>query len=140
MAAPRFSSVDDAAFAVLNKILPVSVSSRFEYGGMLYALGGLIYAQDPVTQYERTTVNVGHRLPNCGCPAGSTPKAYYHTHPIYSIGKLKGEYNVFSDEDIEVAKAASIDAYVGTLDGTFLRYDHVQDRVFPMGRRLRNSE
>ncbi|MDN4590982.1 hypothetical protein DBA29_21095 [Xenophilus aerolatus] len=140
MAAPRFTSLDEAAFAVLDKILVTSVNSRIEYGGMLYSLGGLIYAQDPVTQYERTTVNVGHRAPNCGCPPGSIPMAYYHTHPIYSIGKLKGEYNVFSDDDIEVAKSVSIDAYVGTLDGTFLHYDRVKDKVFTMARRLRNSE
>ena len=30
--------------------------------------------------------------------------------------------------------------YVGTLDGTFLHYDRVKDKVFTMARRLRNSE
>ena len=37
---------------------------------------------------------------------------------------MKASYNKFSDEDIDVAKEHNIVAYVGTLDGSFLKYDY----------------
>lgn len=38
-----------------------------------------------------------------------------------------------------MAKGHNIDAYVGTLDGSFLKYDRKADKVLRLRGRLKNS-
>ena len=92
------------------------------------------------TQDEPNKVDVGQNEENCGCPPGATPVAYYHTHPLYSQAGMKADYNEFSDEDIGVANDHKIDAYVGTLDGSFLKYDYKLGKpALRLRGRLKNS-
>ena len=118
------TSAEETARKALNKILACSIVRRKEYGAMICLKAGQYVAFKARTQDEPNKVDVGQHEDNCGCPPGSTPVAYYHTHPIASQAGMKADYNEFSDEDIAVATEHRIDAYVGTLDGSFLKYDY----------------
>ncbi len=132
--------LDRAAREALNGILGKSVQEMKEYGGMIYMEGGLYKAMPPRTQGNATTVDVGQREPNCSCPAGTMPVAYYHTHPTYKIAGMTGNYNEFSDEDKDVARDFNLDAaYLGSLDGSFFRWDRVADKVTKLPGRLKNT-
>ena len=53
---------------------------------------------------------------------------------------MKADYNEFSDEDIGVANDHRIDAYVGTLGGSFLKYDYkLGTQALRLRGRLKNS-
>jgi len=122
-------AVERVARKVLNSILAQSISERSEYGGMIYLQDGKYHANEPRTQGYGNTVNVGQYESNKGCPEGSTPVAYYHTHPNYSAGDIKMKYNEFSPEDKDLAKDLNLDAYLGTLDGSFYLYEPLEDKV-----------
>jgi len=131
--------VDNCAKNALNLILAKSIEERKEYGGMIYVRGSSCVAMPPRTQGNPTTVDVGQHEPNCSCPPGTTPIAYYHTHPTYSVAGMKGKYNEFSDDDVDVAKDNNLDAaYVGTLDGSFLKFDCKLNKTVPLGK-LKNT-
>jgi hypothetical protein len=132
--------MDQAARDALNKILAKSIEERKEYGGMIYLLHGLCVAMPPLTQGDPTRVNVGQDLPNCGCPSGAKPVAYYHTHPTFSIAGMRADYNVFDDDDKDVALDHNLEAgYAGTLDGTFLKFDTKTGKVSPLLPKLKNT-
>lgn len=132
-------SIEQVARDVLNQILATSISERHEYGGMIYQQAGRFHATPPRTQGNPTTVDVGQRNPNKGCPPDTTPVAYYHTHPTYSVGGIKASYDKFSPEDMSVAEDFKLDAYVGTLDGSFLKYDWKLKLPLRMRGRLKNT-
>ena len=133
------TNVETTARAALNKILKFSIERRKEYGAMICLQAGKYVAFKARTQDESNTVDVGQHEDNCGCPPGSKPVAYYHTHPLYSYADMRASYNEFSDEDKGVAKEHEIDAYVGTLDGSFLRYDRKLDQVLRLRGGLKNN-
>lgn len=132
--------IDNAARAALNATLAKSIEERREYGGMIYASGGQCIAMPARTQRDPTRVDVGQREPNCGCPPGTTPVAYYHTHPTYSVAGMKAQYNEFSEDDKAVARDFKLEAaYVGTLDGSFLKFDCARNTTLALPGRLRNT-
>jgi hypothetical protein len=132
--------MDSAAREALNKILGRSIEERKECGGMIYEQHGFYHAMPPLTQGNPTTVNVGQDSPNCGCPPGTMPVAYYHTHPTYSVAGLRADYNVFSDADKDVALDHNlVAAYAGTLDGSFLKFDCKSKIVTTFHARLKNT-
>jgi hypothetical protein len=134
------TSAEEAARKALNRILACSISRRKEYGAMICRKAGKYVALKARTQDEPNKVDVGQNEENCGCPPGATPVAYYHTHPLYSQAGMKADYNEFSDEDIGVANDHKIDAYVGTLDGSFLKYDYKLGKpALRLRGRLKNS-
>jgi len=134
-------AVDNAARAALNECLARSIEKTAEYGGMIYLQGGVPIAKPAVTQGDRNKVDVGQNEPNCGCPHGTTPIAYYHTHPVYEKGGFHFEYNNFDDEDKNVVIDHDLDAgYLGSLDGSFFKFDRKQNRVFLLPGRLKNTE
>jgi proteasome lid subunit RPN8/RPN11 len=135
----RNPEIEKAAREALNGILGQSVSDRKEYGGMIYFQDGKYHANPPRTQGYGNTVNVGQWETNRGCPEGSTAVAFYHTHPNLSAGGLQMKYNEFSPEDKTLAQDLRLDAYLGTLDGSFLMYDPLKDKVFPLVGRLKNT-
>jgi hypothetical protein len=133
--------LDNAARNALNGILAKSINEMKEYGGMIYMEGGSYKAMPPRTQRDPTMVDVGQHEPNCSCPPGTIPVAYYHTHPTYSIAGMKGRYNEFSDDDKDVARDHNLDAaYLGSLDGSFLKFDRKENKVIPLPGRLKNTE
>ena len=132
--------MDQVARQALNQILAKSIEERKEYGGMIYNRNGLCVAMPPRTQGNPTTVDVGQRLPNCGCPPGTNPVAYYHTHPTHSVAGLKADYNVFDDDDKSVVVDFKLEAgYAGTLDGTFLKFDRQSGKVSTLSPKLKNT-
>ena len=135
----RNHAIEKVARAALNGILSKSISERSEYGGMIYLQDGKYHANEPRTQGYGNTVNVGQYEPNRSCPEGSTPVAYYHTHPNYSAGGILMKYNEYSDEDKDLAKDLKLDAYLGTLDGSFFVYDPSIDKVTPIPGPLKNT-
>ena len=135
----HLQGADKVAWEVLNSVLVTSIEHKSEYGGMIYMLRGVYHATDPVTQGDPVKVDVGLDRPNNGCPKHSTPVAYYHTHPTYSVAGMRAEYSTFSsDEDLGLARSNRIDAYLGTLDGSFLKYEYKTDRILRLGR-LKNT-
>jgi hypothetical protein len=137
--AKQLQGADKVAKDVLNSILVTSIEHKSEYGGMIYMLRGVYHATDPVTQGDPVQVDVGLDRPNKGCPEHSIPVAYYHTHPTFSVAGMRGEYGTFSsDEDLGLARSNHIDAYLGTLDGSFLKYEYKADRILRLGR-LKNT-
>lgn len=133
--------MDSAARYALNNILARSIVERSEYGGMIYLQNGSCLATPPRTQGNPTTVDVGQRLPNCGCPPGTKPVGYYHTHPTYSVAGLKADYNIFDDADQSVVLDFNLDAgYAGTLDGTFLKFDAKTRKVTTLTPGLKNTK
>ena len=70
---PSSTAVETTARAALNKILKLSIERRKEYGAMICLQAG---------KY------VGQHEDNRGCPPGSKPVAYYHTHPL---GRDRGD-------------------------------------------------
>ena len=131
--------IEQTAREVLNGILVTSIEHRREYGGMIYLQGGRCHATTPVTQDNPTTVDIGQRGPNRGCPSGTIPLAYYHTHPTYSVGGFRATYETFSPQDKSVAENCRIDAYLGTLDGSFLKYDWQTKAITRLRGRLKNA-
>jgi Domain of unknown function (DUF4329) len=133
--------MDEVARAALNSTLLISISRMVEYGGMIYKSGNTFYALAARTQSDPTTVDVGVHEPNHGCPDGTQPVAYYHTHTRNSVGGFKGDYNAFSPEDKDVAKDNDlVSAYLGTLDGSFFRYDVKLNKPVLLHGRLRNTD
>jgi hypothetical protein len=138
----KCQGADKVARQVLNSILVVSIEHKREYGGMIYILRGVYHATVPVTQGNPVRVDVGLSKPNKGCPEHSIPVAYYHTHPTYSVAGMGAEYSTFSSDedtdDIGLARSNHIDAYLGTLDGSFLKYNRKTNRILRLGR-LKNT-
>ena len=130
---------DNAAKEALNKILGKSIVQRAEYGGMIYEKNGKYGYTEARTQGYGNTVNVGQYEPNRSCPDGSTPVAYYHTHPNIKAGDFSMEYNKFSEEDITLSKDMGLHAYMGSLDGTFWVYDPKLDKPIKLKDRLINT-
>jgi hypothetical protein len=131
--------IENVARDALNKILAKSIMERAEYGGMIYVKDGKYAATDAQTQGYGNTVNVGQYEPNRGCPEGSTPVAYFHTHPNIKAGDFSMEYNKFSDEDVSLSKDMGLDAYLGTLDGSFFVYDPRLGKPIKLHGRLKNT-
>jgi hypothetical protein len=132
-------TLEQVAREALNGILGKSIAEKAEYGGMLYSERGSFKATPPRTQGYGNTVDVGQRQDNKGCPANTLALAYYHTHPGYSAGGLPMKYNEFSDEDRAVATDFSLDAYLGTLDGSFFKFDQKTKTTLRLKGRLKNT-
>lgn len=136
----RKMAMDNAARVALNSCLATSIEKPAEYGGMIYAMQGQILAKPPITQGNPNTVDVGSHAPNCGCPPGSTPVAYYHTHPIASRAGMTGEYNEVSDQDMDVVTDNKLQAgYVGTLDGSFIKFGPDLPKPVVLPGKLKNT-
>lgn len=113
-------SVDQAAFDALNAILGLSIKRRREYGGMIYLLDGEAKATEARTDDQISSVDVGHTGLNKGCPAGTTPMAYFHTHPVAVYERRRVDYNAYSPDDKQIAVDYELDAYMGSVDGSFM--------------------
>ena len=131
--------IDNVAREALNKVLGKSIVERSEYGGMIYEQDGKYGYTEARTQGYGNTVNVGQREENRSCPEGTTPVAYYHTHPNIKAGPMAMEYNKFSPEDIDLSIEMGLDAYMGSHDGTFWVYDPRLKKAITLHRRLINT-
>ena len=122
------AGADAIARQKLNEINPLSIATDWEYGGVIYRdEKGAYGATGPRTSEEKHTVDVGLYEKNKGCPEGTTPVAYYHTHGKLSDpldGGLRFNDEELIADDVDIARAHEIDAYLATPSGKFLKYDH----------------
>ncbi|WP_376098425.1 DUF4329 domain-containing protein [Roseomonas sp. CCTCC AB2023176] len=120
--------LENHVFERLRDLLPTSIATRTELGAVVCRArdGGLSDAEVKVGLGN--TVDIGQREPNCGCPAGTTPVAFWHTHPVELFGTgpgtMHGEAD-FSPPDLDIADDLGIPAFLGSWDGHFRRYDPV---------------
>jgi hypothetical protein len=135
----------------LDKILAKSIEKKWEYGAVICAKpDGTCMSMPARTDQLPNTVNVGNREENGSCPAGWKPVAYWHTHPTYSVGGFLGKYNEISPEDKEIAvlerndanglmEDRVLDAFVGTLDGSFLKWTAKTGETKKLNGQLKNT-
>jgi hypothetical protein len=110
-----------------------------EWGGVIYvweetAKGpgghkkGALGSTKPIMGYSATNADLHQWELNFGCPEGSRPVAWYHTHPVKNfIGHGGDPFSTHSREfiggDLKVSAHYMIPGYVATSDGKFWRYD-----------------
>lgn len=123
------SRLDEKARDLLQAILPESIESGFEKGAVICRAKttGALSSTEVRTGTIKHTVDVGLGEWNCGCPEGTEPVAYYHTHPtppdsIDPASGMRGSPD-FSDDDKFIAWDSGIVAYVAGHDGTMRRYN-----------------
>ena len=110
----RTQAETDAAFAVLNRINPVSVRENREFGGWVYRNQDNTYgSSNPVRGGPASVI-----LPNpaTSTPPGSTITASYHTHAAFDP---RFDNENFSPTDISTDNRLGIGGYLGTPGGTF---------------------
>ncbi|MGA2710294.1 MAG: DUF4329 domain-containing protein [Steroidobacteraceae bacterium] len=121
--------LEDFAFELLNQVLAKSISNvprPAEYGGVIYLnetsrqLGSMGPFKGPPGEY---TVDIHWRDPNMGCPVGTKPKGWYHTHPSARFGEFHFLAKAFVDNDKDISDEEQIPGFLGVYDGTFWRYD-----------------
>lgn len=115
------------ARAQLNVDLPRSLRDQCEYGGVFYRVsrtGAIEHTGSFTGPAQKGTVDIGHNKPNMGCPAGSVPVAWYHTHPfVLNSQGMAYASKEFIVGDKSISDGQRIPGYVGVYDGTFWRYD-----------------
>lgn len=124
---PQDIALERKARALLSVALPLSISDKIEYGAVICRddrTGALSETERRASAESDNQVDVGQYLPNCGCPAGTTPVAYYHTHPFDRVagGTMRADPN-FSTPDMQIANDYQLVAFLGSRDGLFRRYD-----------------
>ncbi|MDH6590947.1 hypothetical protein M2165_000836 [Variovorax sp. TBS-050B] len=137
-----FDTPEEAARAALQALLRQSIANRNEFGGMICRRGTKFYVSH-FTIGERNKVYPGHRDENKGCmPVGAkaVAVAYFHTHPNVAGAEMTMLPDEFSSDDVDVAKSAGIDAYVGSVSGLFLKYDRASGKTYIAGECLRNAD
>ena len=110
--ASGFSTLNGAAVAALAVAL--SVSARYEYGGVLLACQGRHFATAPVTTFQERRVDFTAEI-----PVGCTLEGLYHTHPGPGL-----EAAHFPGTDIAQAQALGVPSYIVVAeDGRIHVYD-----------------
>jgi hypothetical protein len=122
--ASGFPTLNAAAIAALAAAL--SMSSRYEYGGVLVVCEGRHFATAPVTTSQERRVDFTAEF-----PVGCTLEGLYHTHPGPSLDAVH-----FPAQDIEQAHALGVPSYiVVSEDGTIRVYDPRSTDNGPVQRR-----
>jgi hypothetical protein len=123
-------ALEQMARKKLTEILPRSVKEQTEYGAVICKhdhTGKLSATELHRATISDSSVDVGQRGENCGCPSGTTAIAYYHTHPIAQVyggnGSMLHYDPSFSDDDTTIADDRQLVAFLGSFDGKFRRYD-----------------
>lgn len=132
-------AIEDLVKARLRKLLPLSKGDQLERGGIVHrnektgALGhvegapgseddlAIGFTKDPCGRYV---------TPNRGCPPGTRPVAFYHTHGRDDSKRAEGARRAgpagFSDEDLRIATEEQLVAFVALDDGRWLRFTPVE--------------
>ena len=81
-------NLEQMARALLAAVLPRSIKEKIEYGAVICKnnrTDQLSATKLRSSTDSDNTVDVGLSEPNCGCPEGTSPVAFYHTHPFDKI-------------------------------------------------------
>ncbi len=84
------------AIELLNEHLADSIEQAAEGGGVLYIEGGQCKTPAPSgATARRRPSSIRQYEPNCGCPTGTTPVGYWHTHPRVTGAGMKLAWDRF---------------------------------------------
>ena len=137
--------LEQAARRLLAAVLPQSIAEKREYGAVICSNNRtqeLSATKLRTSTHSDNQVDVGLSEPNCGCPEGWSPVAYYHTHPLDKIDAgdgivLHASQDFSHPEDKRIANNAQLVAFLGSHDGKFRRYVPPQSpTVVVDGRKL----
>jgi len=122
--------LEQFARKLLSEVLPRSIEERQEYGAIICKnerTGILTSTKLRHSTESDTSVDVGQDEPNCGCPNGTTPVAFYHTHPIDAFydghDVFRGSPDFSRPQDTTIATNYQLVGFLGSFDGKFRRYD-----------------
>lgn len=110
----RSQSETDVAFAVLNRINPVSVEQNREFGGWVYRNQDNTFGSS--TPVRGGPASVTLPSPASSTPAGSRVTASYHTHAAFDP---RFDNENFSPQDISSDNRLGIGGYLAIPGGTF---------------------
>ncbi len=126
---PRYAVRNQAAFAVLNRINPLSVRENRERGGWVYRNADNTFGYTTPVLGTISSVNIGN--PVTSVPTGTTANASYHTHggpdPRY-------DNEHFSPQDLLSDRLSQTDGYLGTPAGFMKLHDYRTDSITVVGR------
>jgi hypothetical protein len=118
----RHAAIAAVASRASEAVWQKSFNSKTEYGGAIWAKGDR-YGFTNRPSGEEASVNIGQNDTNCGCPEGTMPVGYWHTHP-HGTEVLSGNVRerregreAFSDGDANVAKDFQLDPFVRDMYG-----------------------
>jgi len=92
-----FHDMDQAAIAVLKRLIPLSKAANVEYGGYLYEKDNRFYFTNPPVKGSGIIVNV--HLAKRLVPEGANVTGDYHTHFSESTVKSHEGANCTTDHD-----------------------------------------
>lgn len=131
-AAHRFSVRNEAAFAVLNRVNPVSVRQNREHGGWIYRNADNTFGHTEPVAGSVNSVNIGN--PESAVSAGTTANASYHTH---GGPDPRFDNENFSPQDLVSDRRAGVDGYLGTPAG-FMKLHDFESRSITVVARINN--
>ena len=131
-------TIEAYARSILKPLIKDSVGHNVEYGGVIYrwVASGKLGMTGPFEGDSPTHVDVRVWAPtgktqkewNAGCPAGTQPVAWYHTHPVKTVltrdGVMHAEWDKFIDGDKLISDSFMLTGFVATMDGQLWRYDY----------------
>ncbi len=131
---------EEKAIALLNEHLGKSIEEAVEYGGVLYIEGSECHTTGPFHgDRAEPTVKIHQYDPNCGCPTGTKPIGYWHTHPRLSGAGQALVWDHFEGPDVDIAVDYSLHGYIGAVDGRLIWYDWTEKKEHTLNGVLRNT-
>ena len=126
--------IERLAVQALVKIIGTSLTERLEYGGVIHRhpATGVIARTGPIKGDRDDHVDVSDGKPNWGCPEGTVPVAWYHTHPIKEkisvtpegvVVRMPMEWDKFIDGDQVISDGNNMIGYMIDPDRQVWRYD-----------------
>lgn len=137
-------TVEAYARKLLAPLIGKSIAEQLEYGGVIYRhlSSGDLGRTGPFKGDSPTHVDVRVWAPkgktqrewNAGCPAGTKPIAWYHTHPAKVVmtrdGLMNADWDKFQDGDELISNSFLLTGYVATMDRQLWRYDYPEPVMY----------
>lgn len=122
-AAARQAGVAEVARRESQQWWKRSVEGQVEYGAVIFQRGRSFGSTPARTSKEDSTVDIGQHEANAGCPPGTMPVGYWHTHPLVVDPSTKKERprlqgdEAFSSADVATARNNQFAAFVRDMYG-----------------------
>lgn len=129
---PSGIKIEVLAYRMLQSVFDKSMVDQIEYGGVIYEKkGGGFGNTGPYRGVSANEVDVGQDRQNQGCPVGTKPVAWFHTHPTYKHVSVENGQVIVTDNawdefigtDLEISNRYLLFGYLATPDRRFWRYD-----------------
>ncbi len=126
--AQRFATPNEAAFDVMNRINPVSVSQNREHGGWIYSSADGSFGSTTPAAGDVASVNIGN--PVGSVPRGTAANASYHTH---AGPDPRFDNENFSPQDILSDNLVGLNGYLGTPAGFLKQHVVATNQIIVLG-------